>query len=178
MRVSRHFFVAVLTGLLGALVAFSNTQAGTPTPQEQANMKLVEDFYAALEADLLNGGKKVRSNAEKYLSRDYIQHMEAAQSYGQGREAYIRMYEEMAAARAPASSAPPRPPTLIALMAQGDLVFRLNSRPGTEANQNPIYIFNVFRVKDGRLAEHWDGFSRPLDTEKVSGAAGASSAGK
>jgi predicted SnoaL-like aldol condensation-catalyzing enzyme len=174
MRVLKKFLV-VVTGLLGAVVAVSTTQAETNTSQEQANIKLVADFYAALEQDYQHGNKKVRSIAEQYLSPDYIQHMEAAQSYGPGREGYIRMFEQMPAVPLPPGGVAPPSPKVLTIMAKGDLVFRLNSRPGGPTDKNPIYIFNVFRVQGGKLAEHWDGYSRQI--EKAPGAAGVSSGG-
>ena len=161
-------FLVVVTALLGAAAAFSTAQAETNTPQEQANMKLVADFYAALEQDYQHGNKKVRSIAEQYLRPDYIQHMEAAQSFGPGREGYIRMFEQMPSAPPPANGVAP-PPKVITIMAKGDLVFRLNSRSGGPTDKNPIYIFNVFRVQDGKLAEHWDGYSRQIASATSAG---------
>jgi len=177
MRVAKNFLVAVFMGLLGTVIGFSSTHAGTNTAQEQANMKLVADFYAALEQDYLSGGQRVRSIAERYLTPGYVQHMEAARGFGQGREGYIRMFEQSPQVPPPAAGEAPRPPTVMALMAQGDLVVRINSRPGA-AGQDPIYIFNLFRVQDGKLAEHWDGSSRPIGSQTVTGAAGASADGK
>jgi predicted SnoaL-like aldol condensation-catalyzing enzyme len=176
MRVLENFLVVVVAGLLGVGALFSSAQAEANTLQEQANIKLVADFYAALEQDYQHGNKKVRSIAEQYLRPDYIQHMEAAQSYGPGREGYIRMFEQMPAVPLPAGGVAPPPSKVITIMAKGDLVFRLNSRPGGAPDKDPIYIFNVFRVQDGKLAEHWDGYSRPL--ERSTSAAGASSGGK
>jgi len=128
MRVAKNFLVAVFMGLLGTVIGFSSTHAGTNTAQEQANMKLVADFYAALEQDYLSGGQRVRSIAERYLTPGYVQHMEAARGFGQGREGYIRMFEQSPQVPPPAAGEAPRPPTVMALMAQGDLVVRINSR--------------------------------------------------
>jgi hypothetical protein len=43
-------------------------------------------------------------------------------------------------------------------MADGDLVVRISSRsmPGVKGD---AFIFNMFRVKDGKLSEHWDASS-------------------
>jgi predicted SnoaL-like aldol condensation-catalyzing enzyme len=103
--------------------------------------------------------------------------MEAGQAYGPGREGYIRMFEQTPAVPpAPGGRAAPPPMKVLALMADGDLVTRINSRPGGTADQKPIYIFNLYRVQDGKLAEHWDGYSRQV--ERGPGAAKASSGGK
>jgi predicted SnoaL-like aldol condensation-catalyzing enzyme len=44
-------------------------------------------------------------------------------------------------------------------MAEGDRVMLLTSReqrdPATGAIK-PSYVFNMFRLKDGKLVEHWD----------------------
>jgi predicted SnoaL-like aldol condensation-catalyzing enzyme len=73
------------------------------------------------------------------------------------------MYEQMPAMPPPPGGtlAPP-PLKVLALVADGDLVIRINSRPGGAADQKPIYIFNLFRLQNGKLAEHWDGYSRPV----------------
>jgi predicted SnoaL-like aldol condensation-catalyzing enzyme len=61
----------------------------------------------------------------------------------------------------PAMSAPPAgampPAKVLVLAGQGDLVVQVTSRsmPGGK----DAYIFNMFRVQDGRLAEHWDATS-------------------
>ena len=43
-------------------------------------------------------------------------------------------------------------------MADGDLVVRISARtmPGAKSE---TFVFNMFRVKDGKLAEHWDAMS-------------------
>jgi predicted SnoaL-like aldol condensation-catalyzing enzyme len=162
MRAPKNFLVAVLASALGAVTVSSCAQTETHTPQEQANMKLVADFYQEIEQDFQTGSTGVRRIAEQYLNPDYIQHMEAGQAFGPGREGYIRMYEQMPAPPKPAAgSAPPPPIKVLALMADGDFVVRINSRPGAPGQQ-PLYIFNLFRVQDSKLAEHWDGYSRPL----------------
>jgi predicted SnoaL-like aldol condensation-catalyzing enzyme len=45
-------------------------------------------------------------------------------------------------------------------MAQGDMVVRINSREMPSAPK-PLLIFNLFRIQDGLIAEHWDGYSGP-----------------
>jgi predicted SnoaL-like aldol condensation-catalyzing enzyme len=149
-------------------------KAAAPTPQEQANMKLVADFHEAIEQDYQHGSKGVRAIAERFLAPDYIQHMEAAGAFGPGREGYIRMFEQTPAPPpAPVGGGAPPPMTVLSLMADGDLVTRINSRPGATPDQPPIYIFNLYRVKDGRLAEHWDGYSRPQGGPGTGNASGS-----
>jgi predicted SnoaL-like aldol condensation-catalyzing enzyme len=47
-------------------------------------------------------------------------------------------------------------------MADGDLVIRVSSRSMPKPDGKGVstgYIFNMFRVQDGKLAEHWDASS-------------------
>ena len=67
---SKRFSAALLTGLLGVAMPFASTQAATYTQQEQANIKVVADFYAALDRGDASGDlkKKIRVIAEQYLA--------------------------------------------------------------------------------------------------------------
>jgi predicted SnoaL-like aldol condensation-catalyzing enzyme len=163
-------FVACVMGV-GLVMS---ADAATYTPQEKANLKLVADFYAALDNSGARGEmkQKIRSIAEKYMAADYVQHMEAGKKFGAGREGLIRLFEAMPAPPAatpapagipPTGSMPALPPArVLSLIANGDIVIRVSSRtmpaaPGADAN--PSYIFNMFRVQNGKLAEHWDASS-------------------
>lgn len=166
MTDSRLFSTAFIMGLLCVTMPFANSRAATYTAQEQANMKLVADFYAALDDGGPDLKQKIRGIAEKYLKPDYIQHMEQQRQFGPGREGFIRMFEQMPAMPAPPAGAPPAgAPTagaalprakLLLLSAQGDLVVQVTSR---NMGGKDTYIFNMFRVQDGKLAEHWDASS-------------------
>ncbi|MFA9216779.1 MAG: hypothetical protein ACEQSK_06700 [Sphingomonadaceae bacterium] len=148
---------------LGLGLAMS-AHAAKYTPQEEANVKLVADFYAALDNADAHGDmkQKIRSIAEKYLQADYIQHMEAAKAFGPGREGLIRLLEQMPAMPAPPAGMAPPPAQVLSLIANGDIVIRVSARtmpaaPG--AAGNPSYMFNMFRIQNGKLAEHWDASS-------------------
>ena len=112
MSHSNRFSAAILVGVLGAALPLVSTQAATNTPQEQANIKVVVDFYAALDQGDANHNLKqnIRTIAEKYLASDYIQHVEGAQRYGQGREGFISMFEHIPAMPAPSVGAAPVAP--------------------------------------------------------------------
>jgi predicted SnoaL-like aldol condensation-catalyzing enzyme len=88
----------------------------------------------------------------RFCRPDYIQHNESMAAYGQGTAGLLRMFDSAAAG-----------PTLgasheVTVMARGDLVVRINTRemPG---GKQPLMIFNLFRLQDGLIAEHWDGYS-------------------
>lgn len=158
------FFTFLAAGLLAAALPLATAQAATYTAQEKANIKLVEDFYAALDKGDAAGDikQKIRGIAEQYLAPDYIQHAEVAGAPGQGREGFIRFFEQLPPMPGPppsADGASALPPAkVLAIMADGDLVIRVNSRsmpaPGGAATTS--YVFNMFRIQSGKLAEHWD----------------------
>ena len=137
-----------------------STAAAANTPTEAANKETVLDFYAALnEADATNSMKeRIAGIAEKYLSPEYKQHTLVLPGPGTDREKLIRMFQSRPAL--PPAGAPAMPPQRTdAVMAEGDRVMLLTSRdqrdPAT-GEMKPSYIFNMFRVKDGKLVEHWD----------------------
>jgi predicted SnoaL-like aldol condensation-catalyzing enzyme len=159
MKHSKRLAMAAAVGLLGAAIPFLSAWAGTNTAQEQANIKLVADFYAALdERDAAGGESKrpIRPIAEKYLKPDYKQMGQINGSAPGGRERFIKSFETMLAAGPPANAAPDmrQPAKVLYISAVGDMVVRVSTRGATS-------IWNMFRVQDGQLAEHWDGSGGP-----------------
>ena len=51
---------------------------------------------------------------------------------------------------------------VLAVMAEGDLVIRVNSREQLDRSKPPFIIFNLFRIQNGLIAEHWDSMSGDL----------------
>jgi len=120
----------------------------------------VLDFYAALnEADASNTMRqRIPGIVEKYLGPEYKQHTIFLPGPGTDREKLVRMFQSRPARPTAGAPAMPRQRT-DAIMAEGDRVMLLTSReqrdPAT-GELKPSYIFNMFRVKDGKLVEHWD----------------------
>jgi predicted SnoaL-like aldol condensation-catalyzing enzyme len=146
--------------VLAAGLAVASPASAANTPEEAANKKVVLDFYAALnEADAANAMKeRIPAIAEKFLSPEYKQHTLVLPGPGTDREKLINMFQSRPAAPPPGGAAMPRQRT-DAVMAEGDRVMLLTSRdmadPATGVAK-PSYVFNMFRVQDGKLVEHWD----------------------
>jgi predicted SnoaL-like aldol condensation-catalyzing enzyme len=159
MRRVTHRLKGLGVAALGALLVTGPAAAASNTPAEQANKKMVLAFYAALnEADATHSmQKRIRGIAETYLSPDYIQHAEAfANAAGPGtpRDKLIRLFQTM-----PPMPASISPPTTVAVMAEADRVILVTARdmpdPATGATKTSL-TWNMFRVANGKLAEHWD----------------------
>ena len=160
-----------LAALLGAAIPMMSAQAAQYTKQEQEAIATVQGFYDALNARDAAGGESkmpIRPIMEKYLAEDYHQNSPSWAAQGQGREALIRNFQGRAGAAggppggaAPGAGAPPAggPPAggapreaakVVYIGAVGDLAVRISGRGTSDL------IFNMFRVKDGKLVEHWD----------------------
>lgn len=144
--------------LLAGVALSTPAPAATNTPAEIVNENLVLDFYRALDAANAAGtmAQQARHIAERYLSPDYIQHREGESGQGTAREAFIRNAEAV-----PAGPLPPgmnQPARRVALMADGDRVILVTSRdvPDASGRIRPVFLFNMFRIAGGKLAEHWD----------------------
>ena len=146
--------------ILAAGLAMAASALAANTPSEAANKKTVLDFYAALnEADASNSMKeRIAGIVGKYLSPEYKQHTIFLPGTGSDREKLIRMFQSRPAKPTTGAAAMPRQRT-DAIMAEGDRVMLLTSRDQRDpvtGELKPAYIFNMFRVKDGKLVEHWD----------------------
>jgi predicted SnoaL-like aldol condensation-catalyzing enzyme len=182
------FVSAAAIGLFGVAAPFMVAQAATYTAEEKTDTKVVADFYAALDARDAAGGESkmpIRPILEKYIKEDYIQHMAGQE---QGREGLAKMFTGRpggppgggaapnGAGGFPPGGAPPGsagapggaggPPggasKVVFIGAVGNTVVRINQRTMPGINGQPpatMTIFNMFRVEDGKLAEHWDGSS-------------------
>lgn len=115
-------------------------------PQLAANKQLVYDMYRiVLQAGLAD-------RAAEFIAVDYIQHNPNAAQGLVGLVDYVR------------STRPERPIKdaldlpLIHLMAEGNYVTTAFVRPEKDAEGNTYYSswFDLYRIENGRIAEHWD----------------------
>ena len=118
----------------------------SPDPQLAANKRLVYDMYRIV----LQGGYAGR--AGEFIREDYIQHNPNAEQGLAGVQDYIR------------KTRPERPLEdkvelpLINLIAEGNQVMIAFLRPEKDGSGVTYYStwFDLFRIEDGLIAEHWD----------------------
>jgi predicted SnoaL-like aldol condensation-catalyzing enzyme len=121
-------------------------------PQLETNKHLVFDAWR----HTMDAGRA--DMVDLYFAKDFIDHDPNA---GAGREAF----KSHVAARADAPVHSSLKAPIVAVVAQGDLVTLITGREHphpTRAGQ--IYTttwFDMFRIEDGRIAEHWNGATKP-----------------
>jgi predicted SnoaL-like aldol condensation-catalyzing enzyme len=114
--------------------------------QLEANKKLVYDMYR----EIVQGGHA--DLAEKYFTKEYIQHNPNVASGRDSLVAYLR------------GSRPARPvqPTItlpfITIVAERDMVIVASERRETDKDGKPYTTtwFDMYRIENGKIAEHWD----------------------
>ena len=117
-----------------------------------ANKRLVYDFWR----EVFEGGHMERVDA--YLAEGYIQHNPMVPT---GRAAFVEAFSKRA--RPVAIEARIKAP-LVSLTAEGDLVtlafVREYDDPREPGKKYTTTWFDMFRLENGRIAEHWDSATR------------------
>lgn len=115
-------------------------------PQLAANKKLVWDMWRTF----LQGSDI--DAADRYLAEEYHQHNPNAETGLAGVKAYFR-----------AVNNPVTPPKdyidrLVSMVAERDLVTLALVREMKDKDGNPYTTtwFDMFRIRDGKIVEHWD----------------------
>lgn len=142
--------------VIRALVGLAAVLAGPAWAQEcspaltATNKKLVQDFVDAAR----HGGVGLRERAEKFLTPRYIQHHPGVAS---GREPFIQYHIKWYQDN-PVPAGGPRP--LAAVVAKCDLVAIMHHRPRPDPDHPgrsyDSFSFDMWRIKDGKIDEHWD----------------------
>ena len=116
-------------------------------PKLAANKKIAYDFYR-----IVLRGRRL-DQAEKYMREDYIQYNPNADTGIKGFKAY---FEKLGGQL-------PIPDTLadlVSIQAEGDMVtlslVREYDEPGSPGKKYTSTWFDMFRIQDGKIAEHWD----------------------
>ena len=120
----------------------------SPDPHIAANKSLVYDFWR----EVFEAGHV--ELADKYMAESYLQHNPNVPT---GRAAFVEFFAKLAKPR-PIEARVKAP--LVAIVGDGDLVILSFVReavdPADPARKYTTTWFDMFRVEDGKLAEHWD----------------------
>lgn len=116
-------------------------------PKLAQNKKLVYDFWRTLlEARQVD-------QADKYMAEDYIQHNPNVPT---GRKAFVDFFSTLPKQELKPTIQKP----LVAIVAEGDLVTLAfvdeQPDPRDKTKKYTTTWFDMFRIKDGKVAEHWD----------------------
>jgi predicted SnoaL-like aldol condensation-catalyzing enzyme len=117
-------------------------------PKLAANKKLVYDFWR----EVFEGGHM--EAVDKYLAEGYVQHNPNVPT---GRAGFVQVFSRIAQPRPvqPRIAAP-----LVSIVAERDMVIlsfqRERPDPSDTARKYTTTWFDMFRIEDGRIVEHWD----------------------
>jgi predicted SnoaL-like aldol condensation-catalyzing enzyme len=118
------------------LLTLAGSAFSADTGDLERNKALVKQFFAAVEG-------RDKATVERIVREDYIQHMPGIPT---GRAAILH-YIDMVAPKGLGKM-----PQFARVIAEGDLVmvhFRRDDPNG------PVATMEIFRIKDGQIAEHW-----------------------
>lgn len=132
------------------VVAATNHQAllQSDDPQLAANKRLVYDFWR----EVFEGGHL--ELADKYLTESYLQHNPNVPS---GRQSFVDFFSQFTTAK-PIKEKVEMP--LVSIVAEKDLVIltfvqEVKHPEGVQSSYTTAW-FDMFRIEDGKIAEHWD----------------------
>jgi predicted SnoaL-like aldol condensation-catalyzing enzyme len=137
----------------------------SPDPRLAQNKRLVYDFWREVfEAGHLE-------LADKYMAEDYLQHNPNVPT---GRAAFVEFFGRF---KKPGPIQPKVSAPLVSIAADGDLVVLAFVRelpdPKDPAKKYTTTWFDMFRIANGKIAEHWDPAekqaSRPAGADAASG---------
>jgi predicted SnoaL-like aldol condensation-catalyzing enzyme len=121
-------------------------------PRAAANKRLVYDFWR----EVFEAGHM--ELAEKYMAEPYIQHNPNVPT---GRAAFVEFFSKFEKPK-PIDAHVKAP--LVAVVAEGNLVVLSFARevadPKDATKRYTTTWFDMFRIEDGKIAEHWDAAQR------------------
>jgi predicted SnoaL-like aldol condensation-catalyzing enzyme len=117
-------------------------------PKLAQNKKLLYDFWR----EVFEGGHL--ELADKYMAETYIQHNP---NVATGRQAFVDFFSKF---RKPEPIADTIKAPVVAIIAEGDMVIISFARelpdPKDGTKQYTTTWFDMFRIENGKIAEHWD----------------------
>jgi predicted SnoaL-like aldol condensation-catalyzing enzyme len=160
VRVNRKLIM--ILALVGTLAAAPSARAqvevtanpnheqmlSDPDPRLAANKRLVYDFWR----EVFEAGHM--DLAEKYMAESYIQHNPGVPT---GRAAFVDFFSKLAK---PTPIQPRVKGPLVAIVADSDFVVlsfvSQRKDPKDPSKRYTTTWFDMFRVENGKIAEHWD----------------------
>jgi predicted SnoaL-like aldol condensation-catalyzing enzyme len=136
---------------------FKQAVAESDTPERTAIKRLLIDFEADLARMVRNNNvqDEVVDVMTKYVAEEYIQHDPNA--LGQGLPGLIEHFRHV-----PVGG--PTPPPVVSVILDGEvacvMMRELTPDPVNPGETYEWNILTVFRVHDGKLAEHWSTFRK------------------
>ena len=127
-------------------------------PRAAANKRLVYDFWR----EVFEGAHM--EFADKYMAESYIQHNPNVPT---GRAAFVEFFQRV---RKPAPIEPRIKAPLVAIVAEGDYVVlsfaREHADPKDATKKYTTTWFDMFRIENGKIAEHWDSVAKDANALK------------
>lgn len=161
MRVLRVLSLAVVLAIGLTTVALPTARAADA--QGAANIQIVKNFLADFRQAMgSHDAAKVRAVIERFLSADFVDH--AARGYRKDREGYVESRLKMidrVPLETPGGAAPNvGRPRDFNFVGDGELV-AWASEGGAGAvpvppGESPHLFFNMFRIVNGKITEHWN----------------------
>lgn len=150
-------FLTILIGF-SAITAWAQVPVA-PNPDHEAMLRHADPRLAANKRFVYNFWREVfeaahMELASQYMAETYIQHNPRVPT---GRQAFIDFFSKV---RKPAPIEARVKAPLVAMMADGDLVTMVFVReypePSDSSKKYTTTWFDMFRIVDGKIAEHWD----------------------
>jgi len=156
----KYFFLAISTVIF--VVSSTETFAQLPVKPLASQGKLLESENETLVRnkklvydmwrEFLEGGHLELAN--KYFAENYMQHNPNAAT---GRKALVDFFSKFSKPQAIVDSIKS---SVVAIIAEGDLVMLSFVRdmpdPADKSKKYTTTWFDLFRVENGKIAEHWD----------------------
>jgi len=137
---------------------YIDSLAKDPDPRMQAAKKAVAQFEADTGKALAEGtmNQTIDAMLEHYMVADYVQH---DPNIPQGRKGLAEWFKAGGMHEGSGITSPPAPISMSADPNSGLVTMILELEPQAAANdptkKYPGYMISVFRVKDGKLTEHY-----------------------